>query len=44
MAKRIKWPLQAEEELADILIYWVNRNQSATFSLKLIDLLKKLQN
>lgn len=41
MAKRIKWSLQAEQEFADILDYWVNRNKSATFSLKLIDLFEE---
>ena len=41
MAKRIKWSLQAEQELADILDYWVNKNKSATFSLKLIDLFEE---
>ena len=41
MAKRIKWTIQAEQELADILEYWVKRNKSNTFSLKLIDLFEE---
>lgn len=41
MAKRIRWSLQAEQELADILDYWLNRNRSVTFSLKLIDLFEE---
>jgi plasmid stabilization system protein ParE len=41
MAKRVIWSSLAEQEFADILEYWTNRNKSATFSNKLIDLFEE---
>ena len=35
MAKQIVWSRKAQNELLEILEYWVNRNKSNTFSLKL---------
>lgn len=41
MAKRVIWSTLAEQDFADILEYWVNRNKSATFSNSLIDLFEE---
>ena len=35
MAKQIIWSRKAQNELLEILEYWVNRNKSNIFSLKL---------
>lgn len=41
MAKRaIVWTQKANEERKEILAYWIKRNQSKTYSLKLNKLLK----
>jgi plasmid stabilization system protein ParE len=38
MAKReIVWSSNAQKEFADVLAYFLERNQSATYSLRLID-------
>lgn len=39
MAKKIIWTNKAKRELIDILKYWVERNQSKTFSIKLNNLI-----
>ena len=41
MAKKVIWSSQAEKEFAEILEYWINRNKSAAFSMKLIDLFEE---
>jgi plasmid stabilization system protein ParE len=35
MARQIVWTVPAEQDLKEILVYWVQRNGSATFSSKL---------
>lgn len=35
MAKQIVWTVKAKNELIDILEYWINRNKSNSFSIKL---------
>lgn len=35
MAKKIVWTIKAKNELIDILEYWIYRNKSNTFSIKL---------
>ena len=41
MAKRkIVWTQKANEERKDILAYWIERNQSKTYSIKLNNLIK----
>jgi len=35
MAKEVRWSLRADQERIDILDYWVNRNKSPTYSIKL---------
>ena len=35
MVKKIIWTLKAQNELIDILEYWINRNKSKSFSFKL---------
>lgn len=41
MAKRkIIWTLKANQERKEILTYWIERNQSKTYSLKLNKLIK----
>jgi len=41
MAKRkIVWTQKANEERKEILAYWIDRNQSKTFSIKLNNLIK----
>lgn len=37
----IKWSKKAEEQLYSILDYWTTRNQSASYSLKLLDEIDK---
>jgi plasmid stabilization system protein ParE len=39
MAKKIIWTNKAKRELIDILKYWVERNQSKAFSIKLNNLI-----
>ena len=41
MAKRIAWTYRAHRDRKEILLYWKERNQSATYSKKLIILIKK---
>ncbi|MBL6447802.1 type II toxin-antitoxin system RelE/ParE family toxin [Fulvivirga sp. 29W222] len=41
MAKQVIWSSQAEQEFANILEYWTNKNRSTTFSNKLIDLFEE---
>lgn len=49
MAKQYKiiWSLQAELDLQDILLFWIEKNKSKTFSLKLnqeiLQAIKRLQ-
>ena len=38
MAKKIIWSRKAQVELIEILEYWINRNKSNTFSIKLNEL------
>ena len=38
MAKKIIWSRKAQFELIEILEYWINRNKSNTFSIKLNEL------
>lgn len=40
MAKRIIWTGKAKNELIEILKYWINRNKSNSFSIKLNNLIK----
>jgi len=40
MAERIIWTIKAKNELTDILQYWIHRNKSNTFSLKLNTLIE----
>lgn len=39
MAKKIIWTNKAKRELIDILKYWIERNKSNTFSIKLNNLI-----
>ncbi len=39
MVKHIVWTIRAKNELIDILQYWINRNKSKTFSIKLNNLI-----
>lgn len=41
MDKQIIWTQKAEYELVDILRYWIDRNKSSTFSVKLNLLIEK---
>ena len=41
MVKRIVWTVKAKSELLEILQYWINRNQSKTFSIKLNNLIEE---
>ena len=41
MAKKIIWTIQAKEELIEILQYWINRNKSKSFSIKLDNLIQE---
>ncbi|WP_312824304.1 type II toxin-antitoxin system RelE/ParE family toxin [Epilithonimonas sp.] len=40
MAEKIVWTLKAKNELVEILQYWINRNKSNVFSLKLNSLIE----
>ncbi|WP_336690085.1 MULTISPECIES: type II toxin-antitoxin system RelE/ParE family toxin [unclassified Chryseobacterium] len=40
MAKQIIWTKRASNEWLDILQYWINRNKSNSFSIKLNNLIK----
>jgi toxin YoeB len=40
MVKTIIWTLKAKNELVDILEYWIFRNKSNTFSVKLNELIQ----
>lgn len=44
MAKQIVWTVKAKNELIDILQYWIDRNQSKTFSIKLNNLVEEQLN
>ena len=44
MAQKIVWTQKAKRELIDILQYWVDRNKSNTFSLKLNSLIESQLN
>ncbi|HWZ35939.1 MAG TPA: type II toxin-antitoxin system RelE/ParE family toxin [Mucilaginibacter sp.] len=35
MVKEIRWSVKADRERLDILEYWVNRNKSVSYSIKL---------
>jgi len=41
MAKQIIWTNKAKNELVDILKYWIGRNKSNSFSIKLNNLIKE---
>ena len=41
MVKQIVWTLKAKNELKEILHYWIWRNKSNTFSIKLNHLIEK---
>ena len=41
MAKQIIWTVKAKNELLEILEYWLNRNKSNAFSVKLNKLIQK---
>jgi toxin YoeB len=41
MAKQIIWTNRAKNELIDILKYWIERNKSNSFSIKLNSLIKE---
>lgn len=41
MAKKIIWTNKAKKELIDILRYWIERNHSDLFSIKLNNLIKE---
>jgi len=41
MVKEIRWSLRANQDRLQILEYWVNRNKSNTYSLKLDQLFRK---
>ena len=40
MAEKIVWTLKAKNELVEILQYWIDRNKSNAFSLKLNSLIE----
>ena len=44
MAKQIIWSKKAQDELIEILEYWINRNRSNTFSIKLNALIEEQLN
>jgi toxin YoeB len=44
MAQQIIWTKKAKKELIDILQYWINRNKSNTFSIKLNSLIENQLN
>lgn len=37
MARQVAWTAPAEKDRKEILAYWLDRNGSATYSLKLLD-------
>ncbi|MCB0733275.1 MAG: type II toxin-antitoxin system RelE/ParE family toxin [Bacteroidetes bacterium] len=41
MAKRIVWTEQAQRERRELLSYWIDRNKSKTYSVKLNNLFKE---
>lgn len=41
MAKQVVWTLKAKDELIHILQYWIDRNKSKTFSIKLNKLIEE---
>ncbi|MGS2738008.1 type II toxin-antitoxin system RelE/ParE family toxin [Sinomicrobium sp. M5D2P17] len=41
MAKKIIWTKKAKNEFIDILQYWINKNKSNTFSIKLNALIEE---
>lgn len=44
MAKKIVWTKRAKRELREILLYWLERNKSNYFSIKLNDLISRQLN
>ncbi len=44
MAEKIVWTKKAKKELIEILQYWIDRNQSNTFSIKLNALIESQVN
>jgi addiction module RelE/StbE family toxin len=40
MARKVVWTTPAEEDLENILAYWIERNGSKVYSRKLYDLIK----
>ena len=40
MAEKIVWTLKAKKEVVEILQYWINKNKSNAFSLKLNSLIE----
>ncbi|MCO5230692.1 MAG: type II toxin-antitoxin system RelE/ParE family toxin [Chitinophagales bacterium] len=44
MAKQIVWSKRAQNELIEIFEYWINRNKSNSFSLKLNSLIEEQLN
>ena len=44
MAKEIIWSRKAQNELIEILEYWINRNKTNTFSIKLNSLIEEQLN
>jgi len=44
MVKQIIWTTKAKNEFIDILEYWINRNKSNSFSIKLNDLIEEQLN
>ena len=44
MAKQIVWTNRAKNDLVDILQYWINRNKSNTFSIKISNLINEQLN
>jgi len=41
MAKEVVWTKRAKKELIDILTYWIERNKSSIFSIKLNNLISE---
>lgn len=44
MVREVVWTLKAKNDLYDILQYWINRNKSKTFSIKLNNLIEEQLN
>ena len=44
MVKQIIWTAKAKNQLIDILEYWINRNKSNSFSIKLNNLIEEQLN